>query len=810
VAPRSTIAWPPGEAVELADGAPGPAAVADAAGSSRAPGAPGLGIEATVVASPGPTGAGKSTPFNTLAGAELVAAGRRRPTTSTATAAVWGDVGEPLLDWLEVPLRHRLDGGGDRGADGLVLLDLPDFDSVERRHRNEVDRLVPVVDLLVWVVDPQKYADGSLHDRYLRPLAPHREQMLVVLNQADLLAGGAREQARRDLAGLLERDGLPGVPVLAVSARTRDGLDVLERALRERVERREAAAARLGTDAAEAAGALAAGCAGGRAGQVGRADRDALVAALAGAAGVPTVVLAVERTHRRRGALGTGWPVLRWVRRLRPDPLGRLRLGGGDEDVRTSLPGPTPVQRAGVGSAARGLATSAAGDLPDPWPALARRAATAQEDALPDRLDRAVAGADLKVTRPKWWLLAGGLQRLLALAALVGLLWLVLLAGLGLLRLEDVLPLPDVIGLPLPTLLLGGGVLLGLLLAALTGAANRVGAGGAPGGPSARCTNASRRSPTRRSSRPSRPSSRPATSCARWPSGRATADPRSWVGLTGYSPGMSTTAPRRAERRAQAEALHKLWRQYQRTGDAKLRDRLILTLAPMVKFIVYRKVREVPVNVEAEDYISVGLEALMQSIDRYDPEKGATLEQYAWTAHPRRGARRAAPPGLGAAVVRRWERDIEKAVEEFTALHGRRPRRDELSDALGCSESELQRHRDEIARSSVTSLNAVVLSDDEHGTTERGDLLASDDDRLDPEQAAERNAAKARFRGAFAELPQREREVAVLMYVKNLTLAEVGEVLGVSESRVCQIHGQTKKKLRTALADDAALFHLVA
>jgi RNA polymerase sigma factor for flagellar operon FliA len=273
---------------------------------------------------------------------------------------------------------------------------------------------------------------------------------------------------------------------------------------------------------------------------------------------------------------------------------------------------------------------------------------------------------------------------------------------------------------------------------------------------------------------------------------------------------MSTTAPRRAERRAQAEALHKLWRQYQRTGDAKLRDRLILTLAPMVKFIVYRKVREVPVNVEAEDYISVGLEALMQSIDRYDPEKGATLEQYAWTRVHGAVLDELRRQDWAPRSVRRWERDIEKAVEEFTALHGRRPRRDELSDALGCSESELQRHRDEIARSSVTSLNAVVLSDDEHGTTERGDLLASDDDRLDPEQAAERNAAKARFRGAFAELPQREREVAVLMYVKNLTLAEVGEVLGVSESRVCQIHGQTKKKLRTALADDAALFHLVA
>jgi RNA polymerase sigma factor for flagellar operon FliA len=103
----------------------------------------------------------------------------------------------------------------------------------------------------------------------------------------------------------------------------------------------------------------------------------------------------------------------------------------------------------------------------------------------------------------------------------------------------------------------------------------------------------------------------------------------------------------------------------------------------------------------------------------------------------------------------------------------------------------------------------VVLSDDDTNV-ERLDTLASDDPSLDPERAAGATAAKERFREVFADLPQREREIAVLLYVKNLTLAEIGDVLGVSESRVCQIHGQTKKKLRTALADDAALFHLVA
>jgi RNA polymerase sigma factor for flagellar operon FliA len=123
--------------------------------------------------------------------------------------------------------------------------------------------------------------------------------------------------------------------------------------------------------------------------------------------------------------------------------------------------------------------------------------------------------------------------------------------------------------------------------------------------------------------------------------------------------------------------------------------------------------------------------------------------------------------------------------------------------------AELRKRREEIAQSDVTSLNALVLSDDDT-SVERGDTLASSDQRLDPEHAAATTEAKEKFRSAFADLPEREREIAVLLYVKNLTLSEIGEVIGVSESRVCQIHGQTKKKLRTALSDDAALFHLVA
>ena len=463
------------EAAELAEGRlePGPVAAAQAV-VRRAGERLGLGVEATVVALAGPTGAGKSTLFNALAGAELAAAGHRRPTTSAATAAVRGTAGDALLDWLEVPRRHRLDGAS---ADGLVVLDLPDFDSVELDHRLEVERVIGLADLVVWVVDPQKYADAAWHERYLRELRAYGETMVVVLNQADVLAADALAACRADLGRLLREDGLPQVPVLTVSARTGAGVNALRGLLKQRVAARGAAVARLGADVTTAAAALRAGCDGAAAGRVGRGDRARLVDALAQAAGVPTVVAAVAAAHRRRGALRAGWPVLRGLRRLRPDPLRRLRLADrGQDAVHTSLPGPSPVQRAQVAAASRALAAGAAGALADPWPRLVRGAATGHEDALAADLDRAVGGADLGLRTPLWWGAANVVQWALAAVALAGALWLLALVGLGFLRLEDVLPLPEIAGFPLPTALLAGGALAGLLLAVLARLVNGFGA----------------------------------------------------------------------------------------------------------------------------------------------------------------------------------------------------------------------------------------------------------------------------------------------------------------------------------------------
>jgi energy-coupling factor transporter ATP-binding protein EcfA2 len=462
------------EALEVADGRLDVPEVGTARSLLAKAGAREALGDATVVALAGATGSGKSTLFNALSGSDVSTPGVRRPTTGVTHASVWGaDGADRLLDWLEVPRRHRVDGEGS-SVDGLVLLDLPDHDSVKLEHRLEVDRLVELVDVLVWVLDPQKYADAAVHDRYLAPLADHAGVLVVVLNQVDRLDEAAVAACLADLRRLLDGEGLSGVPVLPVSARTGAGLGELRALLEKRVAQRRAATDRLTADARATARSLSAHC-GDAAGTVSADPSDDLVDALADAAGVPAVVSAVERSARRSGAARTGWPLVRWTRRLRPDPLRRLHLG--DEAARTSLPQAGAIARAGVSTALRRARDRTGEGLPQAWRDDLRRTAEVSEERLTDRLDRAVAGTDLGPDRvPLWQRGVGVLQWLLALTALAGALWLLGLVVLGWLRLDDVVPLPRVEGLPLPTLLLAGGLLAGALLALLTRPLVRFGA----------------------------------------------------------------------------------------------------------------------------------------------------------------------------------------------------------------------------------------------------------------------------------------------------------------------------------------------
>ena len=281
------------EAVELCDGRVDPAALAEARRVvDQADRRLAMSGSATVVALAGATGSGKSSTFNALSGTSLATVGVRRPTTAHAMATSWGEESaEDLLDWLQIPRRHALvtDPDMDAALDGLVLLDLPDHDSTELDHRLEVDRLVQLVDMLIWVVDPQKYADAAIHDRYLKPLAKHADVMMIILNQVDMLNTPQREQCLSDLRRLLDSEGLAKVPVLAVSAMTGEGIEALRETLAKQVAEKQAAARRLAADVSVAAAKLSAASGTAKVTPLGRSSIDQLTRQVAIAAGVPVV-----------------------------------------------------------------------------------------------------------------------------------------------------------------------------------------------------------------------------------------------------------------------------------------------------------------------------------------------------------------------------------------------------------------------------------------------------------------------------------------------------------------------------------------
>ena len=447
----------------------------------RASGRLRLSAEHTVVAIAGATGSGKSSTFNALTGLELSAVGVRRPTTSWASACVWGREGaDELLEWLGIPSRHQttrdsmLDSGRrgkDNELEGVVLLDLPDHDSTEVSHHLEVDRLVQLADLLIWVLDPQKYADAAVHDRYLAPLATHQGVMLVVLNHIDTVPEQRRQAMVDDVRRLLAEDGLPEVPVIPVSARHGLGIAELRSEIADRVSAKKMTRARLEADLRAAASRLDTACGQGKTRALSNERVAALEEALAEAAGVPTVVAAVERSTRMRAGRATGWPITAWFSRLKPDPLKRLHLDLGAEGrqltgrARTSVPEATQVQRARVDSEVRALADDVSSGLARPWGESVRRASVARLPEIGDRLDKALGETDLGATRTPVW--AGAvrvLQWMLLAAALVGGLWLLALAGAAFLKLPEP-STPSTAGIPVPTLLLVAGVGMGVLLA---------------------------------------------------------------------------------------------------------------------------------------------------------------------------------------------------------------------------------------------------------------------------------------------------------------------------------------------------------
>ncbi|MFF3360757.1 GTPase [Streptomyces misionensis] len=388
----------------------------------------------TVVAIAGATGSGKSQLFNTLAGVAISETGVRRPTTASPIACSWSDGAAGLIDRLGIPGRLRRrplhTPDSEKQLRGLVLIDLPDHDSAAVQHREQVERILKLVDAVIWVVDPEKYADAVLHERYLRPMAGHAEVMFIVLNQVDRLPGEAADMVLDDLRRLLDEDGValgehgePGATVLALSALTGEGVGDLREALGEFVTERGAAARRVAADVDAAAAELRPVYAAGRRIGLSEEAREEFAARLADAVGATAAGDAAERAWLRNAnrACGTPWLRLwRWYQRRGTVPTGRHQVRVQTEEEATA--------RQRVEQAVRTVADRASAGLPVPWAQAVREAAVRGAQGLPEALDELAERAGEpsgRPPRPGWWPAAVLVQAAMTLVQIAGGLWLV-------------------------------------------------------------------------------------------------------------------------------------------------------------------------------------------------------------------------------------------------------------------------------------------------------------------------------------------------------------------------------------------------
>lgn len=503
-----------------------------------------LSTEHTVIGFFGATGSGKSTLFNAIAGQNIALSAPTRPTTSTVQAAIWEAEGsEELLDWLGIDKRvypqtqalaaegeategneasgnNKVGGGaaapnavtepapglfnrirravGGRGemrtrTGGLILLDMPDFDSVTTTNRDLAARMMRYVDVLVWVVDPQKYADAVIHRDFMVPLAASGAQALCVLNQADKLAPAEVPAVLASLTRLLQAEGteahLLAAPI-AVSARTGEGVDVLRDLLAQVAAAKSLSLQRTDAQLHATASQLRT-YAGGEgtvlAGAYALEAEQKLVKACYSSSQAEQVLQAATASYRRAAGQRTGWILTRWMSRLKADPLRRLHLGQQDETkstskaeksagmlgsdsenapelVASSLPPLSAAQKAGMANAVRQYSKQMAARIDEPWKRSMKEAALSREAELPELLERDMVRIDYGLGRTRApWVIFNALQWIALMSALVGVGWLTLISGLAYLQIQlPPAPTPEGSPVPLPTLLLLLGVLLGI------------------------------------------------------------------------------------------------------------------------------------------------------------------------------------------------------------------------------------------------------------------------------------------------------------------------------------------------------------
>src|ERR1022692_4247397 len=438
----------------------------------------------TVAILAGGTGSGKSSLFNRLAGADFSQVGVTRPVTRDTHACVWGMEGAgPLLEWLGVQHRYRYARSsalseGERSLRGLVLLDVPDHDSV-LGGTAEVSRLVALADVLIWVLDPQKYADAAVHSRFLTPMAGHSSVITVVLNQSDLLTAGQAEDCVSDLRRLLDSEGLTDARLQLTSARTGAGLDELRRVLIETVSARRAASERIGADVdamierflpymGEAGLADPSGDAE-EARDVPPRSAELLAESFARAAGVPGVGQALQSARELKAVDYVGWPVA-WLadRVIGRHPVRKLRLGNLWDELREVSGGPAGAQQAEIDNALTALGDQVAATLTPPWARTVQTAARSKARQVPAALGAAISESlPGENTVEPWWRMVAAWPGLLLGCVVIGLAWMVSILVLGVFRVAPHAPaiFRDPVLLPWVAVMIAAILVLGWLTA---------------------------------------------------------------------------------------------------------------------------------------------------------------------------------------------------------------------------------------------------------------------------------------------------------------------------------------------------------
>ena len=254
---------------------------------------------------------------------------------------------------------------------------------------------------------------------------------------------------------------------------------------------------------------------------------------------------------------------------------------------------------------------------------------------------------------------------------------------------------------------------------------------------------------------------------------------------------------------SRADETQTLWLQYRKTADQGLRDRLILTYAPLVKYVAGRLGSGLPAHVDEGDLVSYGLLGLIGAIERYEPDRDVKFETYAIARIKGAIIDELRSLDWVPRSVRTRARQIERAIAELERTLMRAPTDEEIASKVGLTGEELEESLTDISRSSIAALDELWT------VSGQGDQIAlidtiEDTDAPDPQGALSQTEMKEAIADAIARLPEREKLVVTLYYYEELTLREIGEVLGVTESRVSQLHTKAVLRLKARLSGSPA------